>query len=63
MSGEIYDLDALRRGIESIRANIVAIEEALEKEREKERDYEKHIIGAEAILKLHKQGLPDDSQN
>ena len=55
--GYIYDLDALRRGLESIEANILALEAALAKEREKKAEYEKHIIGAEAILGLHGKTL------
>lgn len=49
----VYDLDVLRRGRESIKANIVAIEDALAHERERLSEYEREIAAAEAILKLH----------
>jgi hypothetical protein len=53
-----YDLDALRRGLVSIEDNIQALEDALVIEREKKAEYEREIIGAEAILAVHKRGLP-----
>jgi hypothetical protein len=53
MTRPTYDLDALIRGREHIAANIEAIEEALKKERLKLSEYEKHIAGAEAIIRAH----------
>lgn len=52
-----YDLDSLRRGLVSIEDNIKALEEALALEHEKKVEYEREIIAAEAILKLHQRGL------
>lgn len=52
----IYDLEVLRRGVASVRANILTIEEALVREREKLAEYEREIAKAEAILELHGKG-------
>lgn len=59
-NGYIYDLDALKKGLVSVEANIEALKEGLENELEKQREYKKHIEGAELILKLHKQGMIKD---
>ena len=55
-----YDLDALKRGLESIRENIRAIGEALEQEYAKEREYVALIAAARVILDLH--GVDDDGR-
>lgn len=53
---EVYDVDALLNGLNSIEENIRALEEALQKEREKKAEYEAHLAKARAVLKLHKVG-------
>ena len=63
MSGEIYDLDALKRGLITIRDNLAAIEEALTAERAKAEEYERLIIGAEAILEAHKKAYQNDRKD
>ena len=55
-----YDVETLKRGLETIRDNIVAIEAALQSEREKEREYERLLADARAILTLH--GVGDDGR-
>ena len=49
----IYDLEKLIEGRESIKANIKALEEALDIERKKLEDYNGHIEASQEILKQH----------
>lgn len=49
----IYDLEKLIEGREHIKANIVALEEALKAEQAKLADYEGHIKASQAILEKH----------
>ena len=52
----VYDVDALNRGLVSVRDNIRAIQEGLDAERDKERDYLDQLARARALLELHGVG-------
>ncbi len=58
MAGVIYNIDALRSGLQSIDNNIKALEAALNAERKKREEYLGHIAKAQAILDLH--GVTED---
>lgn len=58
---DAYDLDSLKRGLESIKVNIKALEEGLENEKQKKNEYERHILEAEAVINIHKRGFGDGS--
>lgn len=58
MTGPIYDLDSLKRGLVTIESNIEALAAGLDKERAKKAEYEKHIAAAELILEMHRKGMP-----
>ncbi len=56
----IYDIAALRKGLQSVDTNIRALEVALAAEQKKREDYLGHIARAQAILDLH--GVDDDGR-
>lgn len=45
-----YNLESLQRGLESIEANILALENALTKERARKTEYQKLIVRTEMEL-------------
>lgn len=56
-----YDLETLRRGRQSVLDNIEVIEAALVRERAKLAEYERCIVEAETILRLH--GVDPDGRS